>query len=44
MTPANKGDDKEICIKTKEDGTMTLKMSLEEAKERALDLMHSGYH
>jgi hypothetical protein len=27
-----------------EDKTMTLKMSLQEAKERALQLMHRGYH
>ncbi|MBM4445887.1 MAG: hypothetical protein FJ023_00815 [Chloroflexi bacterium] len=34
-----------ILVKTLEkDEAMTLKMSLQEAKERALELMHRGYH
>ncbi len=44
MKPANNGTDEEICTKTEEDRTVTFKMSLEEAKKRALDLMHQGFH
>jgi hypothetical protein len=34
-----------ISAKTlEEDRAMTLKMTLQEAKERALQLMHRGYH
>jgi hypothetical protein len=29
---------------TEEGRAMTLKISIEEAKERALELMHQGYH
>ena len=39
-----KSDDDEIPTKTEEGSTMTLKISLEEARERALELMHQGYH
>ncbi len=31
-------------IKTREERVMTLKLSLKKAKERAVELMHEGYH
>ena len=35
---------REIQSKPEEDGTMTLKTPLQEAKEHALELMHQGHH
>ena len=44
MEHRHESKDGEMQIKTREERVMTLKLSLKKAKERAVELMHEGYH